>query len=164
MTVKIGINGFGRIGRLVCRAACNYSAVDVVAINDLADAATMAHLLKYDSVHGIWDAELAVHDDRLEVEGKSIAIRSIREPEKIGWSDLGVDIVAECTGLFRDREGAKSLYPPRPAIQILQLSWGLTQTSTIRDAIISFQMRPAPLIAWPRWPKCFWKTSACNTD
>jgi glyceraldehyde 3-phosphate dehydrogenase len=106
MTVKIGINGFGRIGRLVFRAACNYSAVDVVAINDLADAATMAHLLKYDSVHGIWDAELAVHDDRLEVEGKSIAIRSIREPEKIGWSDLGVDIVAECTGLFRDREGA----------------------------------------------------------
>jgi len=106
MTVKIGINGFGRIGRLVFRAAWNNSAVDVVAINDLADAATMAHLLKYDSVHGIWDADLAAHDDRLEVEGKSIAIRSIRQPEKIGWSDLGVDIVAECTGLFRDREGA----------------------------------------------------------
>ena len=106
MTVKIGINGFGRIGRLVFRAAWNNSAVDVVAINDLADAATMAHLLKYDSVHGIWDANLTAHDDRLEVEGKSIAIRSIREPEKIGWGDLGVDIVAECTGLFRDREGA----------------------------------------------------------
>jgi glyceraldehyde 3-phosphate dehydrogenase len=106
MTVKIGINGFGRIGRLVFRAAWNNSAVDVVAINDLADAATMAHLLKYDSVHGIWDANLNAHDDRLEVEGKSIAIRSIREPEKIGWGDLGVDIVAECTGLFRDREGA----------------------------------------------------------
>ena len=106
MTVKIGINGFGRIGRLVFRAAWNNSAVDVVAINDLADAATMAHLLKYDSVHGVWDANLNAHDDRLEVEGKSIAIRSIREPEKIGWGDLGVDIVAECTGLFRDREGA----------------------------------------------------------
>ena len=106
MTVKIGINGFGRIGRLVFRAAWNNSAVDVVAINDLADAATMAHLLKYDSVHGIWDAGLTARDDRLEVEGKSIAIRSIREPEKIGWGDLGVDIVAECTGLFRDREGA----------------------------------------------------------
>lgn len=106
MTVKIGINGFGRIGRLVFRAAWNHSAVDVVAINDLADAATMAHLLKYDSVHGIWDPDLTVHDDRLEVEGRSIAIRSIREPGKIGWSDLGVDIVAECTGLFRDREGA----------------------------------------------------------
>ncbi len=106
MTVKIGINGFGRIGRLVFRAAWNHSEVDVVAINDLADAATMAHLLKYDSVHGIWDAELTVHEDRLEAEGKSIAIRSIRQPEKIGWTDLGVDIVAECTGLFRDREGA----------------------------------------------------------
>jgi glyceraldehyde 3-phosphate dehydrogenase len=106
MTVKIGINGFGRIGRLVFRAAWDNSAVEVVAINDLADAATMAHLLKYDSVHGIWDAELSARDDRLEVEGKSIAIRSIREPEKIGWGDLGVDIVAECTGLFRDREGA----------------------------------------------------------
>ena len=106
MTVKIGINGFGRIGRLVLRAAWNHSAVEVVAINDLADAATMAHLLKYDSVHGIWDADLTVRDDRLEVEGKDIAIRSIREPEKIGWGDLGVDIVAECTGLFRDRENA----------------------------------------------------------
>ena len=106
MTVKIGINGFGRIGRLVFRAAWNNSAVDVVAINDLADAATMAHLLKYDSVHGIWSANIAAHDDRLEIDGKSIAIRSIRQPEKIGWSDLGVDIVAECTGLFRDREGA----------------------------------------------------------
>jgi glyceraldehyde 3-phosphate dehydrogenase len=106
MTVKIGINGFGRIGRLVFRAAWNNSAVDVVAINDLADAATMAHLLKYDSVHGTWNANIAAHDDRLEIEDKSIAIRSIRQPEKIGWSDLGVDIVAECTGLFRDREGA----------------------------------------------------------
>jgi len=106
MTVKIGINGFGRIGRLVLRAAWNHSAVEVVAINDLTDAATMAHLLKYDSVHGIWDADLTVRDDRLEVEGKDIAIRSIREPEKIGWGDLGVDIVAECTGLFRDRENA----------------------------------------------------------
>jgi len=106
MTVKIGINGFGRIGRLVLRAAWNHPAVEVVAINDLADAATMAHLLKYDSVHGIWDADLTVRDDRLEVEGKDIAIRSIREPEKIGWGDLGVDIVAECTGLFRDRENA----------------------------------------------------------
>ncbi|MEJ2100857.1 MAG: type I glyceraldehyde-3-phosphate dehydrogenase [Desulfobacterales bacterium] len=106
MTVKIGINGFGRIGRLVFRAAWNNSAVDVVAINDLADAATMAHLLKYDSVHGIWNADMTARDDRLEVEDKSIAIRSIREPERIGWGDLGVDIVAECTGLFRDREGA----------------------------------------------------------
>lgn len=106
MTVKIGINGFGRIGRLVFRAAWNHPEVQVVAVNDLADAATMAHLLKYDSVHGRFGADVAVSEDRLKIDDKSIAIRSIREPAKIGWGELGVDIVAECTGLFRDREGA----------------------------------------------------------
>ncbi len=106
MTVKIGINGFGRIGRLVLRAAWNHPEVQVVAINDLADAATMAHLLKYDSVHGRFDVDVTAQDDRLQIDDKSIAIRSIKEPSKIGWEKLGVDIVAECTGLFRDREGA----------------------------------------------------------
>lgn len=102
----MGINGFGRIGRLVFRAAWNHPNVQVVAINDLADAATMAHLLKYDSVHGIFDVDIAAQDDRMQIDDKSIAIRSIKEPAKIGWDELDVDIVAECTGLFRDREGA----------------------------------------------------------
>ena len=106
MTVKIGINGFGRIGRLVFRAAWNHPEVQVVAVNDLADAATMAHLLKYDSVHGRFGANVIAREDRLQIEEKSIAIRSIKEPAKIGWDELGVEIVAECTGLFRDREGA----------------------------------------------------------
>jgi glyceraldehyde 3-phosphate dehydrogenase len=106
MTVKIGINGFGRIGRLVFRAAVKNPEVEVVAINDLTDAATMAHLLKYDSVHGILDADVSAWEDHLEVDGKSIAFRSIREPDNIGWGELGVDIAAECTGLFRDRESA----------------------------------------------------------
>ena len=106
MTVKIGINGFGRIGRLAFRAAWNHPEVEVVAINDLADGATIAHLLKYDSVHGRFKEDVAAQNDRLQVGGKSVAIRSIREPEKIDWRNLGVDIVAECTGLFRDREGA----------------------------------------------------------
>ena len=106
MTVKVGINGFGRIGRLVFRATLNNPEVEVVAINDLTDASTMAHLLKYDSVHGVLDADISARDDRLEVDGKSIAFRSIREPENIGWGELGVDIAAECTGLFRDRESA----------------------------------------------------------
>ncbi|MBT8331891.1 MAG: type I glyceraldehyde-3-phosphate dehydrogenase [Deltaproteobacteria bacterium] len=106
MTIKIGINGFGRIGRLVFRAAWNHPNVQVVAINDLADATTMAHLLKYDSVHGIFDVDIAAQDDRMQIDDKSIAIRSIKEPAKIGWDELDVDIVAECTGLFRDREGA----------------------------------------------------------
>ena len=106
MTVKMGINGFGRIGRLVLRAVWNHPEVQVVAINDLADAATMGHLLKYDSVHGRFDVDVTAQDDRLQIDNKSIAIRSIKEPSKIGWEKLGVDIVAECTGLFRDREGA----------------------------------------------------------
>ena len=106
MTIKMGINGFGRIGRIVFRAAWNHPEVEVVAINDLADAAAMAHLLKYDSVHGRFGVDVDARDDRLLVGDKSIAIRSIREPAKIGWGEFGVDIVAECTGLFRDREGA----------------------------------------------------------
>ena len=106
MTIKIGINGFGRIGRLVFRAAWNHPDVQIFAVNDLADAATMAHLLKYDSVHGRFGVAIDARDDRLQIDDQSIAIRSIKEPAKIGWDELGVDIVAECTGLFRDREGA----------------------------------------------------------
>ena len=106
MTVKIGINGFGRIGRLVFRAAWNHPEIEVAAINDLADGATIAHLLKYDSVHGRFEADVNAQNDRLQVNGNTVAIRSIKEPDKIDWRKLGVDIVAECTGLFRDREGA----------------------------------------------------------
>ena len=106
MSVKVGINGFGRIGRLVFRAALKHPEIDVVAINDLTDSATMAHLLKYDSVHGILDSEIAAQDNAIEVDGKSIAITSIKDPEKLRWNDFGVDIVAECTGLFRDRDNA----------------------------------------------------------
>jgi glyceraldehyde 3-phosphate dehydrogenase len=106
MTVKIGINGFGRIGRLLFRAALNYPKVEVVAINDLTNAETMAHLLKYDSVHGALDVEVAAKGDSIEVGGRAVTIRSVRDPEKIEWKSLGVDIVAECTGLFTKREDA----------------------------------------------------------
>ena len=106
MSIKLGINGFGRIGRMVLRAALKHPDVDVVAINDLTDSETMAYLLKYDSVHGQLDMDITAHNDSIEIDGKSITIRSVKDPEKIGWSDLGVDIAAECTGIFRDREGA----------------------------------------------------------
>ncbi len=106
MSVKLGINGFGRIGRMVLRAALNHPDVEVTAINDLTDSATMAYLLKYDSVHGRLDKDVTAKEDSIEIDGKSIAIRSVRDPEKIGWGDLGVDIVAESTGIFRDRENA----------------------------------------------------------
>ncbi len=106
MSIKIGINGFGRIGRLVFRSAMNHPEVEVVAVNDLMDSATMAHLLSYDSVHGKLDAEVIAKNDAIEVAGRSIAITSIKDPAKLAWKDLGVDIVAECTGFFRDRENA----------------------------------------------------------
>jgi len=106
MTVKIGINGFGRIGRLLFRAALKNPEVSVVAINDLTNSDTMAHLLKYDSVHGTLSVTVAAKGDGIEVGGKTVAIRSVKDPEKIDWKDLGVDIVAECTGFFTKREDA----------------------------------------------------------
>ena len=107
MSVKLGINGFGRIGRLVFRASLKHPDVEVVAVNDLTDSATMAHLLKYDSVHGILDRSIVAKDDAIEVDGKAVAITSIKDPAMLRWREFGVDIVAECTGLFRDRENAE---------------------------------------------------------
>jgi glyceraldehyde 3-phosphate dehydrogenase len=107
MSVKLGINGFGRIGRLVFRASLKHPDVEVVAVNDLTDSATMAHLLKYDSVHGTLDRSIVAKDDAIEVDGKAVAITSIKDPAMLRWKEFGVDIVAECTGLFRDRENAE---------------------------------------------------------
>ena len=106
MTVKIGINGFGRIGRILFRAALKNPKVKVVAINDLTNADTMAYLFKYDSVHGPLDVEVSAKGDAIDVGGTSVAIRSVREPDKIDWKGLGVDIVAECTGIFTKRDDA----------------------------------------------------------
>ena len=106
MSIKIGINGFGRIGRVVFRAAMNHPDVEVVAINDLTDAATMAHLLQYDSVHAKLDMEIKAQDGAISVNGKSIAYTAVKDPEHLAWKDYGVDIACECTGLFRDRDNA----------------------------------------------------------
>lgn len=106
MSIKIGINGFGRIGRLVFRASMGNPDVEVAAINDLTDTATIAHLLKYDSVHGKLDAAVSSQADGITVDGKKIAVSSEKDPADINWRTSGVDIVAECTGLFRDRESA----------------------------------------------------------
>jgi glyceraldehyde 3-phosphate dehydrogenase len=107
MPVKIAINGFGRIGRLVFRAGYKIKDVEFVAVNDLADAKTMAHLLKYDSVHGIMNAEIKAKDNAIIVGGKEVKTFSEREPEKLPWKDLGVDVVLESTGKFTDRAGAE---------------------------------------------------------
>ncbi len=106
MSIKLGINGFGRIGRLVFRAAMSRSDVEVVAINDLTDAATMAHLLEYDSVHGKLPVKVTAKDGGIDVDGKTVAVTSIKDPTKLAWKDYGVDIAAECTGLFTDKENA----------------------------------------------------------
>ncbi|MEA3254302.1 MAG: type I glyceraldehyde-3-phosphate dehydrogenase [Candidatus Altiarchaeota archaeon] len=104
--VKIGINGFGRIGRCVFRAACDNEDIDFVAINDLTDAKTLAHLLKYDSVHGRFNRKVEVGDNSLVVDGKMIKVLSERDPENLPWRELGVEVVIESTGRFRDRESA----------------------------------------------------------
>jgi len=106
MSVKIGINGFGRIGRYVLRAALNHPEVEVVAINDLTDSGTIAYLLAYDSVHGKLDMEVTSKEGSIEVGGKSITLTSVKDPANLNWKDFGVDIAAECTGLFRNRENA----------------------------------------------------------
>ena len=106
MSIKVGINGFGRIGRLVFRAAMARKDLEIVAINDLSDPATIAHLLKYDSVHGRLKEDISAKDDAISVAGQTTAVTTVKEPEKIPWQDLGVDIVAECTGLFRDFQNA----------------------------------------------------------
>ena len=106
MSVKIAINGFGRIGRLVFRAGYQNKDVEFVAVNDLADAKTLAHLLKYDSTHGILDADVSVANNAIIVDGKELKTFSVREPETLPWKDLGVDVVLESTGKFTDKTGA----------------------------------------------------------
>jgi len=106
MAVKVGINGFGRIGRMVLRAAYTRDDIEFIALNDLTDPTTLAHLLKYDSVHGILKADIEVEENAIVVNGKRIQIISEKDPGKLPWKDLGVDIVFESTGLFRDRSQA----------------------------------------------------------
>jgi glyceraldehyde 3-phosphate dehydrogenase len=106
MAVKVGINGFGRIGRMVLRAAYARDDIVIAAVNDLTDPHTLGHLLKYDSVHGRLDADVTVDRNSIIVDGKQIGVISERDPSKLPWKDLGVDIVLECTGLFRDRAQA----------------------------------------------------------
>jgi len=108
MAVRVGINGFGRIGRLVFRAAMEAKRKDVefVAINDLGTAEANAHLLKYDSVHGIYPGKVEALKDAIKVDGKKVKVLAERDPAKLPWDKLGVDIVMECTGIFTSKEAA----------------------------------------------------------
>ena len=106
MTIRVGINGFGRIGRNVLRASLGTPDIEVVAINDITDATTLAHLLKHDSVHGPLGRDVTVSDSGLAVGGKAIQVTSERDPAALPWKKLGVDVVLECTGLFAERDKA----------------------------------------------------------
>ena len=127
MAIRVGINGFGRIGRNVVRAAraMGVSDLDFVAVNDITDTKTLAHLLKYDSVHGRFPGEVLAESDALTVAGASIRVLAERDPAKLPWKDLGVDVVLESTGRFTDRDqaalhlqgGAKKVIISAPAKQ-----------------------------------------------
>lgn len=110
MSIKVGINGFGRIGRLFYRASLRDAEFnqlfDVVAVNDITDSRTLAHLLKYDSIHGVLPQEVGWAENSIKVDGKEVQVLSERNPEKLPWKNLGVEIVLESTGIFRDRENA----------------------------------------------------------
>jgi glyceraldehyde 3-phosphate dehydrogenase len=106
MATRVGINGFGRIGRNFFRAACNDGALDIVAVNDITDAKTLAHLLKYDSVHGTFRGTVEAKDQSLVVDGKEIKVLASKDPAALPWKDLRVEVVVESTGRFTDRAGA----------------------------------------------------------
>ena len=106
MSIKIGINGFGRIGRLVFRAALKSGGVEIVGLNDITDAKTLAHLLKYDSTQGKFAGKVGYDENALIVDGKKYPVMAERDPGNLPWSKLGAQIVVESTGLFRTKEAA----------------------------------------------------------
>jgi len=148
MTLKMAINGFGRIGRVVFREALKSEEVEIVAINDLTDAAMLAHLLKYDSVHGVFDAEVSSDGDYLVVNGKKVRVYEERDPAALPWGELGVDVVVESTGIFTTQEalskhleaGAKKVILSAPAKgDITTLVMGVNEESynPEKDNIVS---------------------------
>ena len=138
MPVRVGINGFGRIGRNLLRTCLTETGLEIVAINDITDAATLGHLLRYDSVHGQLKAHLAVEKDALILNGKRMQILQERDPGKLPWKALGVDLVLECSGLFTDRDkaathltaGAKKVLISAPAKGAdITLCYGVNHTA-----------------------------------
>ena len=171
MTTKVGINGFGRIGRLVFRAMENDPELEVVAINDLGDIPTMAHLLKYDSIHGRVFEEVVAEAEGFVVNGRKVKVLSERNPEDLPWGELGVDIVVESTGLFTDANkakahldaGAKKVIISAPAKnEDITIVMGVNddQYNPETDNIIS--NASAPPTALLLWQRCCSITSASS--
>ncbi len=143
---RLGINGFGRIGRIVFRATLKRDNVDVVAINDLLDVNHLAYLLEYDSVHGRFDGKIEVKDGNLVVDGKTIRVTAERDPKNLKWDEAGVDVVAECTGIFTTLEtadyhiqaGAKKVVISAPSKDAPMFVMGVNHTDVkASDTIVS---------------------------
>ncbi|MFK7781729.1 type I glyceraldehyde-3-phosphate dehydrogenase, partial [Psychroserpens sp.] len=144
--MKLGINGFGRIGRIVFRATVKRDDVDVVAINDLLDVNHLAYLLKYDSVHGRFDGDISVKDGNLVVDGKTIRVTADRDPKNLKWDEAGVEVVADCTGIFTTLEtaqyhidgGAKKVVISAPSKDAPMFVMGVNDDKlTANDTIVS---------------------------
>ena len=144
MSINIGINGFGRIGRLVFRSAINDNNFKVISINDLLDIEHLAYLLKYDSVHGSFDGSIEISNNNLIVNGNTIKITSEKNPELIKWGGMGVDIVAECTGLFTTKEksnlhlngGCKKVVLSAPSADVPMFVMGVNHNNVKKDDLI----------------------------
>jgi len=144
MSINIGINGFGRIGRLVFRSAINDNNFKVISINDLLDIEHLAYLLKYDSVHGSFDGSVEISNNNLIANGNTIKITSEKNPELIKWGDMGVDIVAECTGLFTTKEksnlhlngGCKKVVISAPSDDVPMFVMGVNHNNVTKDDLI----------------------------
>jgi glyceraldehyde 3-phosphate dehydrogenase len=147
MTIKVGINGFGRIGRMAFRAiAKDFNDIEVVGINDLLDADYLAYMLKYDSVHGRFDGDIAVEGNNLVVNGKTIRLTAERDPADLKWSDIGADLIIECTGFFLTEEscqkhidaGAKKVVQSAPSKDGTPMFvYGVNHESYAGQAIVS---------------------------
>lgn len=145
-TLKLGINGFGRIGRMVLRASLQNDKVEVVAINDLLDVEHLAYLLKYDSVHGTCPASIEIEGGHLVIDGKTVRITAERDPQNLKWDEVGAEIVAECTGIFTMLEkaqlhidgGAKKVVISAPSADAPMFVMGVNHTdATSSDMIVS---------------------------
>ena len=144
MSINIGINGFGRIGRLVFRSAINDNNFKIISINDLLDIEHLAYLLKYDSVHGSFDGSVEISNNNLIANGNTIKITSEKNPELIKWGDMGVDIVAECTGLFTTKEksnlhlngGCKKVVISAPSVDVPMFVMGVNHNNVKKDDLI----------------------------
>ena len=169
MAIRVAINGFGRIGRLVFRASIERDDIEVVAINDLLDDDYLAYMLKYDSVHGRFDGDVSVEGGNLVVNGKTISATAETDPSKLPWKEVGVDVVVESTGIFLTAEsaqghidaGAKKVVMSAPSKDDTPMFvMGVNDDSYSGQTFVS--MRLAQPTALHRWPKFSTTTTASN--